>query len=62
MSLFRFILTSDDRTMFTVVRNGEALFACYYRDMALKIVNHERYRNDVVYRWYDDNGVVTVFI
>lgn len=63
MSLFRFILTSASETLFTVVGgDGNPLCRNLSRDMALKIVNHSRDRNTVVYRWGIVEGVVIVHV
>ena len=63
MSLFRFVLTSGFETLFTIVGgDGNPLRRNLSRDMALKIVNHSRDRNTVVYRWSVIEGVVNVYV
>lgn len=63
MSLFRFVLTSDSETLFTIVGgDGNTLCRNLSRDMALKIVNHSRDRNTVVYRWTIIDGAVIVYV
>ena len=61
--MFRFVLTSDSGTPFTIVGgDGNPLCRNLPRDMALKIVNHSRDRNTVVYRWVIVEGVVIVYV
>lgn len=63
MSLFRFVLTSDSATLFTIVGGyGNTLCRTLPRDMALKVVNHSSDRNTVVYRWAIIEGVVNVYV
>ena len=63
MSLFRFVLTSDSGTLFTIVGgDGKPLCRNLSRDMALKVVNHSRDRNTVIYRWVIIEGVVNVYV
>lgn len=63
MSLFRFVLTSDSGTLFTIVGgDGNPLCRNLSRDMAMKIVNHSRDRNTVVYRWAIIEGIVVVYV
>lgn len=63
MSLFRFILTSDSHTLFTIVgSDGNPLCRNLSRDTVLTVVNHSTDRNTVVYRWVIIDGVVIVYV
>ena len=63
MTLFRFVLTSDSGTLFTIVGgDGNPLCRNLSRNMALKVVNHSSDRNTVVYRWVIIEGVVNVYV